>query len=186
VLLGKYGAYGPWLSQGMAEGGLTFMREVVVANVQGLDRLLNYVFMPVSPVLPRAIAFVTVCMLALVGLVVLVRRAPVSALFLMAYALVILLWPFEPDRFVLALWPLLTLCGLSGIVAIWRWRPEMLAPRAFAWRPSGLRPQSPSGPRPTACAAIGTSGGRRCSAMSVAARSRSPSGSRPAPIHPMC
>src|SRR5688572_17683903 len=126
VLLGKYGAYGPWLAQGVAEGGGQFVRDVAVANVQSIDRFLSYAFMPVSTVWPRGVAFLTIIGLAAIGLAVLVRRSTVTALFLGAYAVVILLWPFEPDRFVLALWPLLTLCGLSGVVAIWQWRPRWI------------------------------------------------------------
>ncbi len=123
VLMGKYGAYGPWLSAGIREGGAAFVRDVAIANVQSIDRFFNYAFMPMTPALPRAVAFVTACALAVVGTGVFVRRATVTALFLMAYVVVVVLWPFEPDRFVLALWPLLTISGLAGMVAVWRWRP---------------------------------------------------------------
>lgn len=129
VLMGKYGAYGPWVAQGVSGGGLPFMRDVALANVQSLERLLSYVFMPVTPAWPRGIAFLTVCVLSAIGLAVLVRRSVISAAFLLAYGVAILLWPFEPDRFVLAVWPLLTLCGLSGILAIWQWRPNLVALR---------------------------------------------------------
>jgi hypothetical protein len=123
VLMGKYGAYGPWVAAGVREGGAAFLRDVVIANVQSIDRFFNYAFMPMTPVLPRAAAFVTACALAVLGTGMLVRRASVTALFLLAYVAVVLLWPFEPDRFVLAVWPLLTICGLAGMVAVWRWRP---------------------------------------------------------------
>lgn len=138
VLLGKYGAYGPWLSQGVAEGGAPFMRAVVIANVQSIDRFLSYAFMPMAAAWPRGIAFLTVIALAAIGLLVLVRRSTVTALFLGGYATVILLWPFEPDRFVLALWPLLTLCGLSGVVAIWQWRPRALPLKGLRYAALGL------------------------------------------------
>lgn len=130
VLMGKYGAYGPWMAEGYREGGLGFARGVFVANLQSLDRFLNYAFMPVSAVVPRAIAFVWVCVLLVAGLGVLVRRATVTALFLMAYAAVVMLWPFEPDRFVLALWPLLTICGVAGVLRMVAWRPGVAAGRA--------------------------------------------------------
>jgi hypothetical protein len=106
------------------EGGITFVRDVALANLQSIDRFLSYAFMPMAPVWPRAVAFVTACALAATGLGVLVRRSSVTALFLTAYAVVILVWPFEPDRFVLAVWPLLTISGLAGVAAIWRWRPS--------------------------------------------------------------
>lgn len=130
VLMGKYGSYGPWIAQGWQEGGLSFVREVFVANVQSVLRFVGYVFMPMTPAWPRVVAFVATCGLAAVGIAVLVRRSTVTALFLAAYACVILVWPFEPDRFIIALWPLLTLCGMAGIAEVWRWKPTMPAARA--------------------------------------------------------
>lgn len=130
VLMGKYGSYGPWLAEGLRDGGSAFVREVIIANVQSLDQFLNFAFMPVRAVWPRGVAFVTVCALGVLGAGTLVRRAPVSAWFLAGYMAVILAWPFEPNRFVLALWPLLTLTWLSGILMIWRWRPGLRFGRA--------------------------------------------------------
>jgi hypothetical protein len=129
VLMAKYGAYGPWVAQGIAEGGLSFVRGVVVANLSSVDQFLSYAFMPVSSAWIRGLAFITICALAASGLVVFLRRSPVTAWFLASYAAVILFWPFEPNRFILALWPLLTLCGLSGMLAIWRWTPHSLVGR---------------------------------------------------------
>jgi hypothetical protein len=57
----------------------------------------------------------------------------VTAIFLNAYVGIILLWPFEPDRFVLAIWPLLTICGLTGMVTVWRWRPAAVPARIVRW-----------------------------------------------------
>jgi hypothetical protein len=130
VLMGKYGAYGPWVASGIHEGGIAFVRDVAIANLQSVDRFLNYAFMPMAAVWPRALAFVTACALAATGLGVLVRRSTVTAIFLAAYAVVILIWPFEPDRFILAVWPLLTISGLAGVAAIWRWRPTLLVTRS--------------------------------------------------------
>jgi hypothetical protein len=129
VLQGKYGAYGPWMAQGFREGGLPFARDVAVTNLQSIDRFLSYALMPVTAVLPRAIAFVSASVLTVMGILVLVRRAPVSAVFLAGYAVVVLTWPFEPDRFVLAIWPLLTLCFVAGGVWIYRWRPAPVVAR---------------------------------------------------------
>lgn len=123
VLMGKYGAYGPWLVDGYREGGLAFAHGVVVANLQSLDRFLSYALMPVTPVVPRALAFVFFTGLLAAGLGILVRRAPATACFLAVYGAVIMLWPFEPDRFVLAVWPLLTMAAAAAVQATFRWRP---------------------------------------------------------------
>jgi hypothetical protein len=123
VLVGKYGAYGPWVAEGFAEGGAAFARDVVIANLRSIGGLLHYTFIPQQLAWIRDGLILTVCSLGATGLVVLVRRAPVTAWFLVAYGVVVLLWPFEPDRFVLALWPLLMLCGLAGVRAIWQFLP---------------------------------------------------------------
>jgi len=131
VLMGKYGAYGPWIAQGVQEGGMTFVREVVIANVKSIQGFVGYLFMPITLAWPRAIAFAGVCGLAAIGLAVFAKRSPVTFLFLLAYAAVVVLWPFAPDRFVFAVWPLLTLCGFAGLVTIWRWSPTQGAGRAL-------------------------------------------------------
>jgi hypothetical protein len=138
VLQGKYGAYGPWLVRGFREGGAGLAREVAIANFERLDAFFGYAFMPVVPAWPRAVAFATACGLAAIGVGVLVRRATITALFLAAYAFVILLWPFEPERFVLAVWPLLTLCGLAGGAAVWRWRPSSSMARGVRYATIGM------------------------------------------------
>ena len=133
VLIGKYGAYGPWLAQGVQEGGMPFMRDVVVANVKTIHRFTGYLFMPVSWAWPHVLATTGVGILVAIGMAVFAKRSPVTLLFLSAYAAVVLLWPFDPDRFVLGIWPLLTLCGLAGVVAIWRWSPAHASSRALRW-----------------------------------------------------
>ena len=138
VLMGKYGAYGPWMAQGYREGGIALARGVAAENLESIGRFLGYAFMPVTAAWPRAVAFMTAFTLAAVGVGVLVRRAAVTALFLGAYAAVIVAWPFDPDRFVLAVWPLLTICGLAGMAALWRWRPSTSVGRGIRWVPVGL------------------------------------------------
>src|SRR4029078_13475293 len=104
-------------------GGLAFLREVVVSNLQSLDGMLSYGFMPVATVWARAIAFVSLVALGCAGTVILVRRAPVSAAFLVGYLGITLVWPFEPNRFILAIWPLEILVLGLALAALWRARP---------------------------------------------------------------
>jgi hypothetical protein len=138
VLMGKYGSYGPWMAPAFREQGLAFVRDVAVVNLQSLFEVLSYAFMPVRALLPRAVAFVGVCGLVAVGLGLLVRHSLVTALFLVAYGAVVIIWPFEPTRFVLAVWPLLMLSGLAGIVAIWRWRAPNTLTRGLRYVAIGL------------------------------------------------
>jgi hypothetical protein len=63
-----------------------------------------------------------------VGAVQLARRAPVTAWYLLAYMALVMIWPFEPTRFVWALLPLFAAVLALGIAVVARSRP---APWAF-------------------------------------------------------
>jgi hypothetical protein len=130
VLLGKYGAYGPWLSDGYRAGGLAFARDVVVENLEQMDAMLSFVLMPVASRWPRLIILIAAVATGVAGLVLLGRRAPVTRLFVVVYVMIILLWPFEPDRFMIALWPFLVLIAGVAIAATGRWTPATRWPRA--------------------------------------------------------
>jgi hypothetical protein len=57
------------------------------------------------------------------------RRVPVTLLFLAGYGAVILAWPFEPTRFALVWWPVLSVLTVAGARTVWSWKPDSLAPR---------------------------------------------------------
>ena len=48
------------------------------------------------------------------------RRATAALLFLLFYFAVVLVWPYAPDRFMWAIWPLLGMLLASGAVECWR------------------------------------------------------------------
>jgi hypothetical protein len=59
----------------------------------------------------------------------LARRAPVTAWFLAAYMALVMVWPFEPVRFVWALLPIFAAMFAMGIAAIVERRPVAALPR---------------------------------------------------------
>jgi hypothetical protein len=124
LLTGKYGAYGPWLADAYREGGSAFARAVVAINARRLEGVFGYVFMPVTPAWPRLLTFVALAGLTVAGLLRIVRRNPVTTGFVALYMAVVLLWPFEPDRFLLAIWPVLALLSAVAIRDLWRWSPS--------------------------------------------------------------
>jgi hypothetical protein len=129
VLAGKFGSYGGWLTEGYRTGGWAFARDVVLRNLRDLDGMVSFLLLPVQPVIPRGIAFVGAIVLALLGTKRFARNAPVTLGFLAFYMLVVMVWPFEPNRFVLALWPLWTPLIAGGAMLLWRLR----GPSAFVW-----------------------------------------------------
>ena len=120
VLAGKFGSYGPWLVDGYRDGGVEFARGVVRRNAAELWAMLGYYFMPVARAWPRSVTLAAVLAFAVLGTKRFGRNAPVSLAFLGLYSLVVMLWPFEPARFLLAVWPLLPVLVGCGVVAAWQ------------------------------------------------------------------
>ena len=119
VFVGKFGSYGSWLANGYREGGAGFALDVIRRNVAELHGMLSYYFMPVVSRWPRAMVMGAVTVFAVLGTKRFGRCAPASLVFLGLYMLVVMLWPFEPARFVLAVWPLWPLLVGSGVLAAW-------------------------------------------------------------------
>jgi hypothetical protein len=126
AFVGKYGAYGPWLGEAYREGGLPFVRAVLAKNANSLFGLFGYITLPVSSVLPRLVSLGTVLGVIGLGAWSAWRRIPVTLAFMVIYAGVVLLWPFEPMRFTLVVWPVLAGLFAAGTRTIWAWRPRGL------------------------------------------------------------
>jgi hypothetical protein len=119
VLRGKYGSYAGWMSRGVAAHGSEFLVRTVATNVETGARMT---LTPLRP--PRVPLLVPFVMLAgvvctVVGCRRLARRAPVTFLVLGAYVSVVLLWPFDPTRFLWGIWPLLMLLVASTVAELW-------------------------------------------------------------------
>jgi hypothetical protein len=80
---------------------------------------------------PRALVFFGVLAFAVLGTEGFRRKAPVTLGFLVLYTIVVMLWPFEPARFTLAVWPLWPLLVGSGVVTAWGLLGR--APRSVRW-----------------------------------------------------
>lgn len=120
VLVGKYGAYASWAADGYREGGLAFARQVVARNLQSLDGMISYLLVPVQAAWPRGVALVGIGLLMLLGTKRFSRNAPVTLAFLAAYTLVVMLWPFEPTRFLFPVWPLWLPLIVGGVLLLWQ------------------------------------------------------------------
>jgi hypothetical protein len=108
VLLGKYGPYDAWLTNALREHGLPFVWDVVARNARALYGMLWVMFTggEASPKILHVPAVVVAASALALGAWRLGRRAPVTAWFLAAYVALVMIWPFEPTRFVWALLPI--------------------------------------------------------------------------------
>ncbi len=130
IIAGKYGSYTGWVAQGYVDGGIQFLWRVVERNARDLFRVMSYLHAPVDVLWPRIVSFTALVALIVLGARHLTRRAPVTVAFMAIYFAVVMIWPFEPNRFLLGLWPVLALCVAMGVRGILQWKP---APRlAFA------------------------------------------------------
>lgn len=119
ALVGKFGSYGAWLAEGYRSGGIQFAWDVVKRNATELTATLSYYFLPIQATWPRLLLLGWVVTLAAVGTKRFARNAQASLAFVASYTLIVMLWPFEPARFVLALWPLWPLFMGCGALALW-------------------------------------------------------------------
>ena len=124
ILMGKFGAYGPWMREGYETGGWDFARNVIARNLRGLHGMLSYMLAPVPSQGLRVLALAVVLTLGLAGVCRLVRRMPVSVIFLALYIGTVLLWPFDANRFLWAIWPLLVIAVWQGAHFAWQWKPS--------------------------------------------------------------
>ena len=126
VLMGKYGPYDAWMSNAVREHGLTFVWNVIVVNARALYGMLWVMFTgsETSPSVLRPPAAIVAAVLIAIGAWRLARRAPVTIWFLAAYMALVIVWPFEPTRFVWALLPLFCAMLALGIGFVFELRPS--------------------------------------------------------------
>jgi hypothetical protein len=123
IIAGKYGSYSGWVLQGFRDYGLDFIWQVMVRNSLDLYRVLSRVHSPIASDVARAATFIALVALLGFGASRLRRRAPGTLAFVLLYVVIVMLWPFEPSRFVLGLWPVLAICAALGVRQLYHWRP---------------------------------------------------------------
>ena len=116
--------YGSWLPgtlgelswvvyHNISESALAFMLVLTPPPYDWSTRLLQSGF---GSALPLYLGMIVTCGLVLVGLVVTWRRArPTIQLYLLAYLGLVLIWPFQPQRFLIPILPLLITLLLAGL-----------------------------------------------------------------------
>jgi hypothetical protein len=127
IISGKYGSYSGWVLQGYKDYGIEFIWQVIVKNAGDLYRVLSRVHTPIPGDLPRALTFIALIALIALGASRLTKRAPATLCYVLLYTVIVMLWPFEPSRFVLGLWPVLACCAVLGVRTVWQWRPSQTA-----------------------------------------------------------
>ncbi len=130
-LHGSYGPYLSWVVQGYREGGVDFVMAVATKNLGDLWRTTGIMFSPLIRGVARH-AVVGLVLLALVtGAAAASRRARPVGVFVAAYLALVIVWPYQADRFAWGIWPLLLLVVAAGLTTWWRLAAP---PRPLGWR----------------------------------------------------
>ena len=119
-LHGSYGPYLDWVLALYRERGAGFALTIARENVLALVRTLGITLFPFGPRALRPLLVALVVVVAGVALLAAWRRARAAPLFLGCYGALVLVWPYAPDRFLWAVWPLAGLLIALGAVECWR------------------------------------------------------------------
>lgn len=131
-LRGSYGPYLEWLAAGYREGGLPFLRAVVEKNITDTWRFVGAILTPRLAGTPlRPLAAVLALLATAGGLLASLQRPSTRILGLgtLGYLGIVLVWPFQVDRFIWAVWPLLLLFALEGVRRAVSWLRLHAQPR---------------------------------------------------------
>jgi len=120
----KYGPYFSWFVQGLRAEGLHLLVATVERNVVSSFAIIRALFAPAGGAL-LAIALLGVPAIAAAWR--LAKRSPVVFMAVVAHATIILIWPFEPQRFIWTSWPFVVFWLCAGASELWERAPRTSA-----------------------------------------------------------
>lgn len=119
-LRGSYGPYADWVLGMYRERGALFALVIARMNLLWLMRALGVTLFPFGPRAIRPLLVTLVLVVTAIAVIRARRRAATALLFVLFYFAVVFAWPYTPDRFMWAIWPLLGMLLASGAVECWR------------------------------------------------------------------
>ena len=133
-LRGNYGPYLSWFGDAVIERGPGFVAEIARQNLVSIERSFAVVFFPVGVRELRPLLLALLCVAVALGVRALWSRARTLTLFALFYAIMVIVWPYTPDRFAWAVWPLVGVFVAAGAQAAWGLvtRESAIGPRVAA------------------------------------------------------
>lgn len=113
-LLGNYDTYTSWWLRGLRVMGAGMVPATLEKTVPETLQMLAVLFSPLGASVAHTATLVMLAALAIVGVWSVRRRMPVTLLFLGGYLAIVLVWPFNPSRFIWGIWPLLLVLVVAG------------------------------------------------------------------------
>lgn len=133
LLRGAYGSYVSWLVAGWRAEGWRLLVVTLPDNIATVVMAIVRSIAAGSHSLLEIVAGAVYFGLAMPGATYCWRRARIAVLFVAFYFAIVICWPFSPLRFVWAIWPLLMLFPVAGIVSAWESRVVRQWPGDRRW-----------------------------------------------------
>lgn len=128
-LRGLYESYSSWLADGLKVEGITLLWRASVRTTLSTAGMFATLATPLAFSWARLLTLITLVPLLIAGLRRSWLAAPVTTLFLTLYSGIVLVWPYEPARFIWGVWPLIVLVFVLGAREILSWAPRWPAPQ---------------------------------------------------------
>ncbi len=119
ILQGNYGSYFAWYAEGARVEGGKLIGQVLVRNLAEIVRPFGVFLSPMPTLWVRVPLLLCAAIVSISGLRRLAQSCPVVAVGLLIYLTTILLWPFEPDRFLWGIWPVIVGVYVLGVGSWW-------------------------------------------------------------------
>lgn len=117
-LEGNYGSYIGWWIRGFQKTGLSMIPATLSRTVPESGSMLAALFSPMRGAGAHVVTGVALAMLVATAAWLLAARATVTLLFLAGYLAIVLVWPFQPSRFIWGIWPLVLFVLAGGTFAV--------------------------------------------------------------------
>jgi len=117
---GNYGPYLDWVLGMYRQRGPAFVFVLARMNLLAIMRSLGISLFPFGPRAIRPLLVTLVLVVSSIAVIRARRRATTALLFILFYCAMVFAWPYTPDRFIWAIWPLLGMLLASGAVECWR------------------------------------------------------------------
>ena len=115
-LRGSYGPYLDWVLALYRERGVGFVVTVARQNIVSLFRTGGIALFLFGPTVFRPLLVMLTLVITGLAMYIARHRASVGVLFFTFYLVMVVAWPYAPDRFLWAIWPLIGLFISSGAV----------------------------------------------------------------------
>lgn len=123
IMAADYGTYGRWVAPMLQREGYMAFVQVAAINLRGLRIILTLFGVGSAAPLFGILVAATLLILVAVGLARFARTSPVTVIAVAAYVGAMMIWPWEPDRYVWPLWPLVLTALACGVVQLLEWKP---------------------------------------------------------------